>query len=671
MINNAYYYDKVSQQWKKIGSEFIIDSYPVGSFLLWSGTHRYPSGFMECKGQLLNKADYPELFSVIEYTYGGSGNSFNLPKFDDGRFFRSTGGNADTLGRLQGDAIRNITGKVEDNHLTSAYRQQGALYAEVSGSGYSYVQNNGPYNGMNYIFDASKVVPTANENRPTNSSMIVLIKVKTIVERIPVDNDPYATEIKAGIFKITNEITGSRNDVVVTEKAVANNTLSFEPYNKVEVDVFSETNKESTVNVKDIFKDGSCKNFYQFNNNCDEYNNTPRTTANNNISYVEGKFGAAVYYNTPGETYPVVQDTNMFDALGHPTQWAISTWAKADDLTSMTNTNYRLWFFGIESNNRSLELRIQTISGQPKLVFALWGDVQILNVNMTDATSWHNYIVSYNNGVTTIYKDGVSVWTYNKSYEITNGRGSPRANFKGAIDQFRFFNRAITASEAKIIFDEARSTGASFITLQGTVYLSDKSSVPGRYYNTTKAIEAQLPKAQQKPNGTYFVKVKQDNSLELVSIRPEFHQKSTTAEYYLDGVWYDKSGNRLQPQTYLPYSVTINANNITAVNFENIYPSSKELGVGQTWQDVKSQRQKDIVYTNNNGRAIMISVTGVINNSSEDLQLLINNVITQRINIGSRSGYVCAVIPVGATYKITTSSNSQINPASLVWLELK
>ena len=60
MINNAYYYDKVSQQWKKIGSEFIIDSYPVGSFLLWSGTHRYPSGFMECKGQLLNKADYPE-----------------------------------------------------------------------------------------------------------------------------------------------------------------------------------------------------------------------------------------------------------------------------------------------------------------------------------------------------------------------------------------------------------------------------------------------------------------------------------------------------------------------------------------------------------------------------------------------------------------------------------
>lgn len=664
MINNAYYYDKVSQQWKKIGSEFIIDSYPVGSFLLWSGTHRYPSGFMECKGQLLNKADYPELFSVIEYTYGGSGNSFNLPKFDDGRFFRSTGGNADTLGRLQGDAIRNITGHIIANQLSSMNLTEGALSTVVMGTGYSYLQNGGPNYGLHTYFDASKVVPTANENRPTNSSMIVLIKVKTIVERIPVDNDPYATEIKAGIFKITNEITGSRNDVVVTEKAVVNNTLSFEPYNKVEVDVFSETNKESTVNVKDIFKDGSCKNFYQFNNNCDEYNNTPRTTANNNISYVEGKFDAAVYYNTPGETYPVVQDTNMFDALGHPTQWAISTWAKADDLTSMNSTNYRLWFFGLEANNRGLELRIQTISGQPKLIFALWGDVQILNVNMSDATSWHNYIVSYNNGVTTIYKDGVSIWTYNKSYEITNGRGSPRANFKGAIDQFRFFNRAITDSEAKIIFDEARSITGSFIHLQGIVYLSDKSSVPGRYLNTTKVIEAKLTKAQQKANGTYFVKVKQDNSLELVDIRPEFHHKSTTAEYYLDGSWYGKTGIKLPPQTYLPYSVTITSNSITSVNFENIYPSSKEIGVGQRWINETKNRQFGVTYTNTAGRPIQISV-GYTYTGSNGVIVYINGEPESSVN--SSTGSRTLTIPHLATYKFISVATTVL----VSWLELK
>lgn len=486
-----------------------------------------------------------------------------------------------------------------------------------------------------------------------------------------VAKEDIATEAKAGIFKVTNAIKGTRNDVVATEAAVANNTLSFEPYNKVDVEVFSETNKESTVDIKDIFKDGSCKNFYQFNNNCNEYDNTPRTTANSNISYVEGKFGKAVYYNTPGETYPVVQDTNMFDVLGHPTQWAISTWAKADDTTSTTSTNYRLWFFGLEANNRSLELRIQTISGQPKLIFALWGDVQILSVDMSDATSWHNYIVSYNNGVTTIYKDGVSVWTYNKTFEITNGRGSPRANFKGAIDQFRFFNRAITDGEAKILSEEARSSANSFIDIKGIVYLSDKSS-PGRYYNTTKAIEAQLPKVQQKPNGTYFVKVKQDNSLELVSIRPEFHHKSITSEYYLDGVWHDKSGNKLPPQTYLPYSVTINANNITAVNFENIYPSSKELGVGQRWINVTSQRQREVLYTNTTGRPIMINVTVDSSDPTVNRTMLyVDGIRVSRFeNVNGLATQLCAIVPDKKTYQLKGEVNAHI-VGIMDWAELR
>ena len=100
--------------------------------------------------------------------------------------------------------------------------------------------------------------------------------------------------------------------------------------------------------------------------------------------------------------------------------------------------------------------------------------------------------------------------------------------------------------------------------------------------------------------------------------------------------------------------------------------ANKGLGIGQAWQNMTAQRKKDIVYTNTTGRPIMINVAGVINNSSsEDIQLLIDNVLTQKINIGSRSGYVCAVVPAGSTYKITTSSNSQINPSTFVWMELR
>ena len=110
---------------------------------------------------------------------------------------------------------------------------------------------------------------------------------------------------------------------------------------------------------------------------------------------------------------------------------------------------------------------------------------------------------------------------------------------------------------------------------------------------------------------------------------------------------------------------------VTEKAVAEVIEANKGLGIGQAWQNMTAQRKKDIVYTNTTGRPIMINVAGAINNSSEDIQLLIDNVLTQKINIGSRSGYVCAVVPAGSTYKITTSSNSQINPSTFVWMELR
>lgn len=675
MINNAYYYDKVSQQWKKIGSEFIIDSYPVGSFLLWSGTHRYPSGFMECKGQLLNKADYPELFSVIEYTYGGSGNSFNLPKFDDGRFFRSTGGNADTLGRLQGDAIRNITGEFntsnEDFDYNNAAYYNNGNYTASGVFGKKTVQPamrptlNTAGKTQAWTFDASKVVPTANENRPTNSSMIVLIKVKTIVERIPVDNDPYATEIKAGIFKVTNEIKGSRNDVVVTEKAVANNTLSFEPYNKVEVDVFDFLGIGNTVNTKNILGDNSCVSLYTFENDSEGAVLTKAEYSN------QAKFGnkSLRFNQVSGETVKLKDS----DKIAFKNDFTVTLWFNYDNTANAAvHKDHRIFsiqFFidlsvssivngigcGVGNNGRWTVARAE----KPFTTFAKYNE-----------GGW-NFVV--------IKRTGAKVEFFmndEKIDEIDNFTtdGSVATNpielgygpqpFKGNIDQVRIFNRALSDREIFNVKNEASSAGSTALALQGTVYLSDKSSVPGRYYNATKAIEAQLPKAQQKANGTFFIKVKQDNSLELVDIRPEFHHKSTTAEYYLDGAWYDKAGNKLPPQTYLPYSVIVTSNNITSVNFENIYPSSKEIGIGQRWVNETKNRQFGVTYTNTAGRPIQISV-GYTYTGSNGVIVYINGEPESSVN--SSTGSRTLTIPPLATYKFVGVATTVL----VSWLELK
>lgn len=57
---------------------------PVGYIFdgLWVGDiETIPKGWIPCFGQSLKVSDYPELFDVIEYGYGGSGDYFNVPDF--------------------------------------------------------------------------------------------------------------------------------------------------------------------------------------------------------------------------------------------------------------------------------------------------------------------------------------------------------------------------------------------------------------------------------------------------------------------------------------------------------------------------------------------------------------------------------------------------------------
>jgi microcystin-dependent protein len=41
-----------------------------------------PNNYLLCDGSSISTTDYPDLFNLIGYTYGGSGNTFNLPNFE-------------------------------------------------------------------------------------------------------------------------------------------------------------------------------------------------------------------------------------------------------------------------------------------------------------------------------------------------------------------------------------------------------------------------------------------------------------------------------------------------------------------------------------------------------------------------------------------------------------
>ena len=149
-----------------------ISSIPVGTIISWPVAQnpadwQNPDGsfnWLECNGQTISQTAYPELFALM----GGK-----VPDLR-GLFLRAHGGNSAALGVSQGDAIRNITG----NAGYIQFHQNGG-----SASGAFFLTGNGGkarINGSEYEpmlnFDASRVVPTAEENRPVNQAVRYLVR---------------------------------------------------------------------------------------------------------------------------------------------------------------------------------------------------------------------------------------------------------------------------------------------------------------------------------------------------------------------------------------------------------------------------------------------------------------------------------------------------------------
>lgn len=149
---------------------------PAGVITPFAGSVA-PSGWLMCNGQVVSRLTYAALFAAIGTTYGpGDGSTtFKLPDLR-GEFIRGldAGRGVDAgraFGSAQGDAIRNITGYftgVDDLQTDGAFYKGANITTDASAPGGSL----SPLVG----FDASRTVPTANENRPRNVALPYIIK---------------------------------------------------------------------------------------------------------------------------------------------------------------------------------------------------------------------------------------------------------------------------------------------------------------------------------------------------------------------------------------------------------------------------------------------------------------------------------------------------------------
>ena len=185
----------------------LTDGLPIGAYLSYPSQKTIPAGFLIADGRSLKKEEYTELFDVIGYTYGGSGQNFNLPNFADGKFMRGIGGKAAPLGTAQQDELKSHIHNVSVN--TDSYGNSTATLAR----GKNEINNN----------ESGFIKPTGgNETRPYNMAVVVIIKAKNVNTPIAgqIDKTILATEAKAGVVKLKNSITTLQEDVAVTEKAV-------------------------------------------------------------------------------------------------------------------------------------------------------------------------------------------------------------------------------------------------------------------------------------------------------------------------------------------------------------------------------------------------------------------------------------------------------------------
>ncbi|HGJ5865934.1 phage tail protein, partial [Arsenophonus nasoniae] len=150
-----------------------INNYPVGAPIPWPH-ETAPAGYLICNGQTFTKADYPQL--ALAYPSGRLPNLY-------GEFIRGLdlGGKVDPGRKIltnQGDAIRNITGRI-------GFVRRGGAEPPVSADGAFVITDwcnvrvadgaNDDWGGV-ASFDPSRVVPTAHENRPRNVAFLYIVR---------------------------------------------------------------------------------------------------------------------------------------------------------------------------------------------------------------------------------------------------------------------------------------------------------------------------------------------------------------------------------------------------------------------------------------------------------------------------------------------------------------
>ena len=200
----------------KLNAAGLDTGIPIGA-VMWFNCYRgaLPDGWVPLDGQLLTRTAFPDLWAMVRdkkvpivtealwltaptstytnyipyshrnsYTVGDGSSTFRIPDTNGVQtgsikspVLRGDGKAGGDIGYTHGDSIRNIVGTFDGNTNDGNYRKTGPFYvSDWSNAGADGTGAGG--GGGTIAFDASRVVPTSNENSPASVFGVMAIKAR-------------------------------------------------------------------------------------------------------------------------------------------------------------------------------------------------------------------------------------------------------------------------------------------------------------------------------------------------------------------------------------------------------------------------------------------------------------------------------------------------------------